>query len=164
MTKLNAHSFSFLDMGGKKINLSDYKGKILLIVNTASKCGFTGQYKDMQSLYEKYKDQGLVVLAVPSGNFASQEFTNPSEIKEFTKENYQITFPLTEICNVKGPDAHPFYQWANEQAGFIGSPKWNFHKYLIDQNGDLVKWYSSTTAPESKKIIDKIEELIAQNE
>lgn len=160
MTVSNAHQFSFTSIDGKKINLSDFQGKVILVVNTASKCGFTPQYKGLQTLYEKYKDKGLVVIAVPSSDFANQEFSQISQVKEFTKKEFHITFPLTTIAKVKGNKSHPFYLWANNQAGFIGSPKWNFHKYLIDKNGNLASWFSSPTKPQSPKIINKIEELL----
>jgi glutathione peroxidase len=160
MTIKNAYQFSFDSMDGNRISLSDLKNKVVLIVNTASKCGFTPQYQSLQNLYEQYKDKGLVVIGVPSGDFASQEFGNISQVKEFTDKNFNITFPLTAINKVKGSEAHPFYLWANNKAGFIGSPKWNFHKYLIDKNGNFAAWFSSPTKPESQKIIQKIEELL----
>ena len=160
MTIKNAHQFTFDGVDGKEINLSDFKGRVVLVVNTASKCGFTPQYNGLQNLYEKYKERGLVVLAVPSADFANQEFSNVSQVKEFTDNNFSITFPIAAISRVSGKNSHPFYYWANNQVGFIGSPKWNFHKYLIDKNGNLVEWFSSPTKPESSKIINKIEELL----
>jgi len=160
MTIQNAHQFSFDNINGNKINLSDLKNKVVLIVNTASKCGFTPQYKGLQELHKKYKDKGLVVIGMPSADFANQEFSLELQVKEFVEEKFKITFPLTSITKVKGNDAHPFYLWANKKAGFIGSPKWNFHKYLIDKNGNFAAWFSSATKPESQKIINKIEELL----
>ncbi|MDA9818328.1 redoxin domain-containing protein, partial [Flavobacteriaceae bacterium] len=145
---------------GQSINLSNFKDKVILVVNTASKCGFTPQYEGLQKLHEKYKDKGLVIIGVPSADFASQEFSQISQVKEFTDKEFHITFPLTEIEKVKGKEAHPFYLWANSKSGFIGSPKWNFHKYLIDKNGNFASWFSSPTKPNSPKIIDKIEELL----
>jgi glutathione peroxidase len=160
MTISNAHQFSFTSIDGQSINLSDFKGKVILVVNTASKCGFTPQYEGLQKLYEKYNNRGLVVIGVPSADFANQEFSQISEVKEFTNKEFEITFPLTEIEKVKRKEAHPFYLWANNKAGFIGSPKWNFHKYLIDKNGNFAAWFSSPTKPGSQKIINKIEELL----
>ena len=160
MTTKNAYYFSFEGIDGKKINLSDFKGKVILIVNTASKCGLTPQYQGLQELHNKYKDKGLVIIGVPSADFANQEFSQLSQVKEFTDKEFHITFPLTTIAKVKGSDADPFYLWANNQAGFLGSPKWNFHKYLIDKNGNFAGWFSSTTKPQSKEIINKIEELL----
>lgn len=164
MTTQNAHQFSFDSINGNKINLSDFKGKTLLIVNTASKCGFTPQYQDLQELYDKYKNHGLMIIAVPSADFANQEFSQLSQVKEFTEKKFNITFALTTITKIKGDNSHPFYLWANNKAGFIGSPKWNFHKYLIDKNGNFAAWFSSATKPNSKKIINKIETLLQLNE
>jgi glutathione peroxidase len=163
MTNQNSYQFSFTDINNKKFYLGDFAGKILLIVNTASKCGFTGQYQGLQELYEKYQQRGLVVIAVPSQDFARQEFAKEEQIKKFTQENFKISFPVTSLSKVKGADAHPFYIWAKKQLGFMSAPKWNFHKYLIDKEGDLVAWYASTTKPQAKKIINKIEELLAEN-
>ena len=160
MTVQNAHLFSFQSIDDKEINLSDFKGKVILVVNTASKCGFTPQYQGLQELHDKYKDKGLVVIGVPSPDFASQEFSLTSQVKEFTDTKFHVTFPLMGISKVKGKGAHPFYLWANSKAGIIGSPKWNFHKYLIDKNGNFVTWYSSATSPQSSKIVNKIEELL----
>jgi glutathione peroxidase len=164
MTISNAHQFSFKDINGNKsINLSDLKGKVVLIVNTASKCGFTPQYKSLENLYSKYKDKGLEIIAVPSADFGNQEFPINSKVQEFTDKEFNITFPISTISKVKGKDAHPFYIWANNQSGFIGSPKWNFHKYLIDKQGNFASWFSSGTNPGSKKMINKIEELLLEN-
>lgn len=160
MTISNVYQFSFKSIDGQSINLSELKDKVILVVNTASKCGFTPQYEGLQKLHEKYKDKGLVIIGVPSADFANQEFSQISQVKEFTKKEFHITFPLTTIEKVKGKEAHPFYLWANNHAGFIGSPKWNFHKYLIDKNGNFAAWFSSPTKPQSPKIINKIEELL----
>ena len=153
----NAYQFSFNSIDGKPINLSDYKGKVILVVNTASKCGLTPQYKGLQSLYEKYRSKGLVIIGVPSSDFGGQEFEQIQQVKDFTNKEFHVTFPLTSINQVKGENAHPFYLWANAQVGFFASPKWNFHKYLIDKNGNLVSWFSSTTDPQAKEIIAAIE-------
>ena len=160
MTNKNTHSFSFTSIDGKQINLSDFKNKVVLIVNTASKCGFTPQYQGLQNLHNKYKEQGLVVIGVPSKDFAGQEFNDEQAIKKFTNQEFKVNFTLTEITKVKGKNAHDFYLWAKNQVGFIGSPKWNFHKYLIDKEGNLSAWFSSTTNPEAQKITNKIEELL----
>ena len=160
MTKINAYQFSFNDVHGGYIPLSDFSGKVILIVNTASKCGFTPQYKELETLHQNFHDKGLIIIGVPSANFANQEFQDNKEIDKFTKEQFDINFLITEKCDVKGKAAHPFYQWANKEAGFLGSPKWNFHKYIIDKNGNFAAWYSSQTKPTSTKIINKIEELL----
>jgi glutathione peroxidase len=156
----NAYQFSFSGIDGKKIDLSQYRGKLILVVNTASKCGFTTQYKGLQALYQKYKSRGLVIIGVPSNDFGSQEFGELQQVKDFTNKEFHVTFPLTEIAKVKGDDAHPFYVWANNQAGFLASPKWNFHKYLIDKNGNFVTWFSSATDPQSKEVIQAIEKSL----
>ncbi|MDX2082520.1 MAG: glutathione peroxidase [Rickettsiales bacterium] len=153
----NAYQFSFDGIDGKKINLSDFRGKLILVVNTASKCGFTPQYKGLQNLYEKYKSKGLIIIGVPSNDFGSQEFGKIDQVKDFTQKEFHVTFPLTTINKVSGENAHPFYLWANKQEGFLASPKWNFHKYLIDKNGNLIAWFSSVTEPESGAIIGAIE-------
>jgi glutathione peroxidase len=137
----------------------------VLIVNTASECGLTGQYKKLQELYSEYKNKGLVVLGVPCNDFGGQEPGSEEDIKAFTSDNYGIEFPMTSKYSVKGSEAHPFFVWASEQqkGGFLFSkPRWNFHKYLIDKNGDLYKSYSSKTSPESKELINDIEALLGQ--
>jgi len=161
MSVPNAHQFEFKTIEGETIKLADYKGKVILVVNTASQCGFTPQYAGLQSLHEKYGDKGLVIIGVPSDNFGGQEFEQESEVKEFTTKEFKTTFPLTTISNVKGSDAHPFYQWANKKAGFLGSPKWNFHKYLIGADGEFLAWFSSPTKPEGPKITAAIEKALA---
>lgn len=160
VSKKNAYQFSFKAIDGKTINLSDYKGKVILVVNTASKCGFTNQYQSLQNLYAKYQNKGLIIIAVPSNDFGNQELASESQVASFTQKEFKITFPLTTISQVSGKNAHPFYIWANQQSGFVGSPKWNFHKYLIDQNGDFAGWFSSATDPMSEKITQKIESLL----
>ena len=114
----------------------------------------------LQRIYEKYQDKGLVVLAVPSADFANQEFATNKQVQDFTEKEFNITFDITSINKVTGDDAHPFYLWANNRFGFFGSPKWNFHKYLIDKNGNLDSWFSSATEPDSDKITNRIEELL----
>ncbi len=153
----NAYQFSFNGIDGKKIDLLDYRGKLILVVNTASKCGFTPQYKGLQSLYEKYKSRGLIAIGVPSNDFGNQEFGELQQVKDFTEKEFHITFPLTQVSKVNGKNAHPFYLWANNEAGFFASPKWNFHKYLIDKNGNFITWFSSATDPQSKEVIEAIE-------
>ena len=157
MSIANAHQHSFTTIDGEKLPLSDYKNKVVLIVNTASHCGLTPQYEGLQKLYDDYKDKGLVVLGVPSRDFGKQEFEQASKVKEFTDKKFSVTFPMTTLNMVSGDDAHPFYQWAKQHAGFLGSPKWNFHKYLINKEGNFVTWFASTTSPQSKKVVNTIE-------
>ena len=144
---------------GDILNLKDYKNNVVLIVNTASYCGFTNQYADMQKLWDKYKDKGLLVIGVPSNSF-NQEKNEDSEVKKFCEVNFNINFPLTSITSVKGDDAHEIYKWAKENHGKSAIPKWNFHKILIDKDGKVAETYSSFTNPMSKKVISKIETLL----
>ena len=158
----NAYDYSFKSINEEDvINLSDYKGKTIVVVNTASLCGFTYQYKGLQSLYTNYLDQGLVILGVPSNQFGDQEPGEEGKIKEFCETTFNITFPLTKKNKVKGPDSHPFYKWAKKELGFIsGIPRWNFHKIIIDKEGNAVAGYTALTKPSSKKFINKIEKLL----
>ena len=162
MSTPNAHQFSFQSIDGEDMLFGDYDGKVVLVVNTASQCGFTGQYKDLQTLYETYKDQGLVIVGVPSNQFGNQEPGDEDEIKNFITENYGITFPMTQKYEVRGDNAHPFFKWAaQEDPGFlISGPKWNFHKYLIDKNGNLYKSYGSMTKPSSGEFQADIRNLL----
>ncbi|MDX1402124.1 MAG: glutathione peroxidase, partial [Kiloniellales bacterium] len=137
--------------------LSSFKGKAVLIVNTASFCGFTHQYADLQAAWSRYREKGLVVLGVPSNDFGSQEPGSESEIKEFCEVNFDVDFPLTEKVHVKGQDAHPFYKWAAEQMGYAAIPRWNFHKYLVSPDGELIDWFATTTSPGSERVIAAIE-------
>ena len=155
---------SFYDLeiesiNGEIIKLKDYRDKVILIVNTASYCGFTKQYEDLQELWDKYKSKGLIVLGVPSDSFNQEKKTN-SEVKEFCEVNFNINFPLTEITNVKGDNAHEIYKWAKDNYGKSAVPKWNFYKILINKEGKIEDTYASLTNPTSKKIINKIESLL----
>lgn len=156
----NAYAFSFQSINGSSLPLANFKGKILLVVNTASKCGFTKQYDSLEKLYLKYKDQGLVILGVPSNDFGSQEPFDEKEIKNFCQVNFGVTFPLTKKEIVSGDEAHPFYLWAKKELGLIAAPKWNFHKYLINREGKLVNYFFSFTKPDSNKVVKSIEELL----
>ena len=154
----------FFDMSiksntGEIMNLNQYKNNVILIVNTASYCGFTKQYTDMQKLWDKYKKDGLVVIGVPSNSF-NQEKDEDSEIKEFCEVNFNINFPMTTITKVKGDDAHEIYKWARDNHGKSAVPKWNFSKILINKSGKVEETYSSLTNPMSTKVISKIESLL----
>ena len=159
----NAYSFTFKSIDDAPLPLSKYKGKVILVVNTASRCGFTSQYNKMQKLWEKYKDSGLIVLGVPSNNFGNQEPGSEKQIKEFCEVNFQINFPMTSKVDVKGTNAHPFYSWASTKMGIMSVPRWNFHKYLISTEGKLVDWFSSTTSPMSSKVIEAIEQQLPRS-
>ncbi len=152
--------FKIKDINDEKLDLSIFKDKTILLVNVASNCGFTKQYTELQELYNKYDEKGLVVLGVPSNQFGGQEPGNNNEIKDFCETNFNITFPITTKINVKGENAHPIYLWAKENHGNSAIPKWNFHKILINKEGKIEEAYSSFTKPMSKKIINKIEEIL----
>ena len=156
----NLYEFSFKSIDGKKINLKDFRGKPIFIVNTASLCGFTYQYSDIEMLYKKYKKNGLVIIGIPSNDFGNQELSSNKEVKSFCTVNFDISFLLTEITNIKGEEGHPFFKWVRKEAGLLAFPKWNFYKYLINKEGLLVKWYASTTRPSSKKITTEIDKII----
>ena len=151
---LNIESIS-----GETINFSDFKNKVVLIVNTASYCGFTNQYEELQTLWNKYNKKGLIVLGVPSNSF-NQEKKDSSEIKEFCEVNFNITFPLSSITEVKGNNANELFKWAKTNHGNSAVPKWNFHKILINKEGKVEDTFSSFTKPMSKKIINKIESIL----
>ena len=151
--------FKINSISGDIIDLNDFKGKPVLVVNTASYCGFTKQYNDMQELWERYKDKGLIVLGIPSNSFNQEKKVN-SEVKKFCEVNFNINFPLTEITDVKGDKAHEIYKWAKENYGKSAVPKWNFYKILINKEGIIEDTYASLTNPTSKKIIKKIESLL----
>ena len=151
--------FKINSISGDIIDLNDFKGKPVLVVNTASYCGFTKQYDDMQELWDKYKDKGLIVLGIPSNSFNQEKKVN-SEVKKFCKVNFNINFPLTEITDVKGDNAHEIYKWAKENYGKSAIPKWNFYKILINKEGIIEDTYASLTNPTSKKITKKIESLL----
>ena len=156
----NAYKFSFNSIDGKIVNLKDFKEKPILIINTASLCGFTNQYADIELLYNQYKEDGLVVIGIPSNDFGSQELSSNTKVKEFCTTNFDISFLLTEITKIKGQNGHPFFKWIKQEAGFLAFPKWNFYKYLINNKGELVSWYTSTTNPKSDKIEKELQKLM----
>ena len=151
--------FEIKSITGEIINFNEYKNKVILIVNTASYCGFTKQYDELQDLWDKYKSKGLIVLGIPSNSF-NQEKTDDSEVKEFCKLNFNINFPLTTITEVKGKNAHDLFIWAKENHGKSAIPKWNFHKILINKDGKVEDTFASFTKPMSKKITSKIESIL----
>lgn len=155
-----AYDFSFTAIEGGALPLSDFKGKAILVVNTASECGYTPQYKDLQALWQRYRDRGLVVLGVPSNDFGGQEPGTEAEIKRFCERQYAVDFPLTAKEHVTGSEAHPFYQWAAEVAGEAASPRWNFHKYLVGPDGELAAWFPTKTSPSAADVTQAIEEAL----
>tara|TARA_B110000238_G_scaffold195573_1_gene234976 strand:+ start:70 stop:582 length:513 start_codon:yes stop_codon:yes gene_type:complete len=147
-------------INGDELNLNQLKGKTVLLVNVASKCGFTKQYSELQKLYDQYKEKGLVVIGIPSNQFGGQEPGSNEEIKNFCETNFNITFPMTDKVDVKGDNAHELYLWAKENFGKSTIPKWNFHKILINKEGKVQDTFGSFIAPLSKKIINKIELIL----
>src|ERR1700761_8029080 len=157
----DAFQFSFTSIDGKQMSMADYKGKTVLVVNTASQCGFTPQYSALEAVYKKYKKQGLVVLGVPSNDFGGQEPGTNAEIKKFCTGNYDVDFPLTTKYDVKGPEAHPFYQWAASTGGDAAVPKWNFHKLLIGPDGNLITEFPTKTKPDAPDVTKAIESSLS---
>jgi len=151
--------FKIKGVSGEEINFKEFKGNVILLVNTASYCGFTKQYEDMQKLWDKYKKDGLVVLGVPSNSF-NQEKKVDSEVKKFCEVNFSINFPLTTITSVKGDDAHEIFKWAEKNFGKSAVPKWNFHKILINKEGKIEDTFGSFTNPTSNKLTEKIEKIL----
>jgi glutathione peroxidase len=163
MAETTAYDFTLTGIDGKPMPLVQFKGHPVLVVNTASECGYTPQYEELEALWQAYKDKGLVIIGVPSNDFGGQEPGTASEIASFCKLNYGVTFPLSDKTVVKGDKADPFYKWAGEQAGMLGRPKWNFHKYLIGADGRFVDWFSTPTKPMSSKITAAVEKTLAAN-
>jgi glutathione peroxidase len=155
-----AYDFNFKDLDGSNLSLSEYKEKVIVVVNVASQCGFTNQYEDMQKVWEKYQEKGVVMLGVPSNDFGKQEPGSNEGIKNFCEAKFGISFPMTEKVLVKGSKAHPFYIWARENHGKSAIPKWNFHKIIIDKDGKVAETFSSITNPSSNKFIKALEKLI----
>ena len=157
----NAYQFDFVSIDGKPMPLSEFKGKTVLVVNTASQCGYTPQYSALEAVYKKYKDKGFVVVGVPSNDFGGQEPGSNAEIKKFCEGNYDVDFPLTAKYDVKGDNAHPFYKWAANVGGQPAVPAWNFHKLLIGPNGQLVSEWPSKVTPDSAAVQTAIEAQLA---
>ena len=153
------YDFSIESITGEKINLNDYKNRVILVVNTASYCGFTKQYDELQELWDLYREKGLIVLGVPSNSF-NQEKNNNKDVKEFCEMNFNINFPLTTITEVKGKNSHELFKWAKENHGNSAEPKWNFHKILINKDGKVEDTFASFTKPLSKKLIKAIESIL----
>ena len=154
-----AYDYEFNGINGDLIKLDQYKDKVIIVVNVASRCGYTPQYADLQSLWTKYENKNLIVLGVPTNNFRQEPGTN-KEIKDFCETNFGITFPMTEKIDVIGKNSHPFYKWVRKDYGIGAIPKWNFHKIIIGRDGKVAKTFSSITKPSSKKFLKLIEDLI----
>ena len=151
---------SIKNIDNKVVHLKEYKDKTILLVNVASQCGFTKQYSSLQTLYDKYKNKGLIVIGIPSNQFGGQEPGSNNEIKDFCETNFNITFPITDKVDVKGDNAHQIYQWAKKNHGKSTIPKWNFHKILINKDGKIQDTFNSFIDPLSKKIINQIESIL----
>lgn len=160
----NLHDFKVRDIRGNEIELSQFKGQVVMVVNTASKCGFTGQYEELQSLYSAYRDKGLVILGFPSGNFAGQEFESEEEVAQFCQVNYGVEFPMFSITEVKGSNQHPLFSFLTtaDNQDFTGDINWNFEKFIIDKEGELVRRFRSRTTPKSAEILQTLETLLQQ--
>jgi glutathione peroxidase len=157
------YNFALKSIDGKEVNLSQYRGKALLLVNVASQCGYTPQYEGLQKIYSKSKDRGLVVLGFPANNFGAQEPGTDQEIKTFCSTRYNVTFPMFSKISVKGPDQHPLYQYLTNAATnpkFAGEIKWNFNKFLVDKQGNIAARFDSKDAPESETVMGAIEKAL----
>ena len=153
------YDYEIKSITGENIKLADFKNKVILLVNTASQCGFTPQYSGLQKIYDRYKDDSFVVLGVPSDDF-NQELSNEKEVQKFCEIRYGVNFPMTSIQKIKGENAHPLYKWISGNVSVIGQPRWNFHKYLISKDGKILNWFSSMTSPTSEGLTKQIEEAL----
>lgn len=156
----SAHEFSFDSIDGGALPMASFRDKVVLVVNTASKCGLTPQYEGLEKLYSDYRDRGLVVLGVPSNQFMGQEPGTEAEILEFCQTSFKVDFPLTSKTDVKGDTAHPFYKWAKGQLGEPAEPVWNFHKILIGRNGEAIRAFGPRTDPLDAEITGEIENAL----
>ncbi len=154
------HDFQFTSIDGTPLPMDGFKGKAVLVVNTASQCGYTNHYEGLQALWQTYRERGLVVLGVPSNDFGGQEPGAESEIKTFCETTFGVDFPMTTKQAVIGDGAHPFYRWARSELGVLAAPKWNFHKYLVAPDGRLVDWFSTVTKPRADKVVSAIERVL----
>lgn len=157
------YDLKLVDIDGQETTLGEYRGKVLLIVNVASKCGFTPQYAGLEQLYRKYRDRGLVVLGFPCNQFGNQEPGTPREIKEFCTSRYQVSFPMFNKIEVNGAGRHPLYQWlAGPDSPFPGDIRWNFTKFLVSRDGRILKRFDSRVAPESEELVQAIEAALKE--
>ena len=156
------YEFPVTDIDGNELQLDDYKGKVLMIVNVASKCGYTPQYEGLQKIYEEYKDQGLVIVGFPANNFKGQEPGTEEDIKQFCTLNYGVTFPMTSKVSVIGDDQDPLFTFLTSQpnSDFEGDIKWNFEKFLVNKDGKLIRRFRSASKPESEEVVTAIKELL----
>jgi glutathione peroxidase len=160
--RMQGYDFEFTSIGGDKLKLAQFRGRPILVVNTASFCGFTPQYADLEALWRTYRDRGLVVIGVPSNDFGEQEPGSAKEIKQFCEGTYAVDFPLTDKQAVIGEAAHPFFRWIASELGEAGTPSWNFHRYLIAPDGSIAGAWPSRVRPTDKEVTTEIEELLAK--
>ena len=156
----NAYDFSFTSIDGEPLPLASFKGKPVLVVNTASRCGLTPQYEGLERLYRDYRDQGLVVLGVPCNQFAGQEPGTEAEIQSFCRTRFDVDFPMTSMVEVKDGGRHPFYAWAEEKLGASAVPVWNFHKILIGADGEAIAAFGPRTPPQDPAIVEAVEQAL----
>lgn len=154
----SVHSHHFTDINGNDLSLSAYQGKVLLLVNTASQCGFTGQYAGLQKLYETYQDKGLVVIGMPCNDFGQQEPACALDIKHFTAKKFSVTFPLTGKVHVKGATPHPFFVQVKKELGSIALPRWNFYKYVVGRDGYIKTWFTPLASAKSSRVVRAVEQ------
>jgi glutathione peroxidase len=155
MSPITAYAFSFAGLEGDQIRLADYAGKPIIVVNTASLCGYTPQYAGLERLFLRFHERGLMMIGVPSNDFGGQEPGGPAEISETANKEYGVTFPLTAKVDVKGPNAHPFYKWAAAQRP-LETPKWNFHKYLVGRDGYIAAVFATEIEPMDARVVDAV--------
>jgi glutathione peroxidase len=157
------YSFTMKTIDGKEKSLGDYKGKVVMVVNVASFCGYTPQYKELEAIYRKYKDQGFVIVGFPANDFGKQEPGSNADIKSFCERNYGVTFDLFSKISVLGEEMHPLYKYLTTETNFKGDIGWNFTKFLIDRNGNVVARFVHKIKPNAPEVVSKIEELLAKN-
>jgi glutathione peroxidase len=163
MSAVTAYAFSFAGLDGAAIRLADYTGKPIIVVNTASLCGYTPQYTGLEQLFMRFRDRGLMVIGVPSNDFGEQEPGGPTEISETANKEYGVTFPLTAKADVKGPNAHPFYKWAAAERP-LELPKWNFHKYLVGRDGHIAAVFPTPMEPMDARVVDAVAKELGRAE
>jgi len=163
MTPITAYAFSFAALGGGTIALADYAGKPIVVVNTASLCGYTPQYAGLEKLFMRFHERGLVMIGVPSNDFGGQEPGGPAEIAQTANKEYGVTFPLTAKAEVKGPNAHPFYKWAAGERP-LETPKWNFHKYLVGRDGHIAAVFATEIEPMDARVVDAVAKELGRAE
>lgn len=163
MTPITAYAFSFAGLEGDAIRLADYAGKPIVVVNTASLCGFTPQYAGLEQLFTRFNGRGLMIIGVPSNDFGGQEPGGPAEISETANKEYSVTFPLTAKAEVKGPNAHPFYKWAAAERP-LETPKWNFHKYLVGSDGYIRAVFPTEIEPMDARVVDAVAKELSRSE